>query len=1451
MPGFFEDVLFGRKVSSGENDPASTGRREPSVIQESERKAFLAISEAMDGPNWRENLCWDGVTVDSEGRVLELRLNGKGLKGELPEALRNLRHLKVLHLHDNELEGAIPEWLGKLVGLEDLRLFNNSFRGEIPEALRNLRHLKILMLDSNKLHGAIPDWLRELVDLKQLGLSGNSFRGEVPDALTNLRHVKVLHLDNNNLEGAIPEWLGELGGLEYLGLTSNSFRGEIPEALRNLRFLKILRLGSNKLEGTIPAWLGELAGLEDLHLSNNSFRGEVPEALRNLRHLKVLGLQSNKLEGEVPEALRNLRHLKVLGLHSNKLEGAIPEWLGELAGLEELDLSKNSLRGEFPEALRNLRHLNILHLHDNELEGAIPEWLGELAGLEQLGLSNNSFRGEVPEALRNLRHLKVLGLQSNKLEGAIPEWLGELGGLVQLGLSNNSFRGEVPEALRNVRHLKVLFLNSNKLEGAIPEWLRELGDLEQLDLSNNSFRGEIPEALRNLHHLKVLHLDHNELQGVIPACLGELGGLESLRLSNNSFRGEIPKALRNLRHLEALHLHCNKLEVFPKETAEGLLKLKSLSRITTSQNPWEEPSQSVIDEGLKTIIRYYEAMERSGVRESWKIKVVLVGAVCAGKSSVVTSLTAREPRPVPLAKRTRGVDVHVEKPFRPGGSRVKLVFWDFAGHDDYHSTHSLFLSDGALFLLVVDLARFVDDRSSRSNAVHIWLDALLCRTPGAVVQIIATHTDELGNEHDVETALNELRQAVHAHLTAKCAEYERGWMSGGRTGEMPSAPTLRVVYKIHAVSCKTGVNWPHLGRAIGHLAARGTTKELLSPAYDEALGEEGRLFPSVGQKIPTIWARAGAVMDALREGTDPVIAAQLHTPSSLADGARIRFLGWEDAVRIWRDIVERSDFSAEVGAGGSTEVLQDAIRLKQSGGMFLLENDLLHLDPTWINELLRAILDHRLQDPAESDFWEKQLEAFGIGYPPLKFKQLVEAHETFCATGTLTQSYLQFLWREVNGIDQGGLFDRLLETMLKHGVVFSGFDRVSTDGSVAVGGGSCEELFVPVRLSAYVGEKQLQEFSAPCVHNEWRRQLVVCVWQSYIPPGIIGIFMARLLSIEEVRFHCAWSRGVSFMMGGSEVLLYLNATGVGKAEIEVNVVGPKRSDEVETKVRKMEAIISTLLSKNFPGLRFHSKPLRSIEGKDALMEKINTLEAHLDVRLDEMEGKLDEVAASSLQSLACLKSLQVANFPYPHLFVVREHTPRSGEKTTRSRRKKWVLSKAMFKSFCTRVRSAGTKEMRLQFLCPYDFSPVPCGPDGEGYAFGSARDWVKKVFPAVQVTAVIAKVALKTVSGLDLPVSDFLNAVKEEFGVEVADRALDEDALRRVVLGEEDASSRMRGTSKASYAALVEFMEKSGYDDFKKGMRLIPDGKGQGEMVWVSKGNAKRWEELHSMAPSA
>lgn len=125
--------------------------------------------------------------------------------------------------------------------------------------------------------------------------------------------------------------------------------------------------------------------------------------------------------------------------------------------------------------------------------------------------------------------------------------------------------------------------------------------------------------------------------------------------------------------------------------------------------------------------------------------------------------------------------------------------------------------------------------------------------------------------------------------------------------------------------------------------------------------------------------------------------------------------------------------------------------------------------------------------------------------------------------------------------------------------------------------------------------------------------------------------------------------------------------------------------------------IEKVLGENFPGLNFdleRGEP-RSLMGGNALMDRIDILEEHLDVRVDSIEGALTKVAEISRQSLMCLKTLQAPNYLYPHLMVVREH--QSTSNTAGCGRKKRVLGKALFRSFFSRVATGGKKEMRLQF----------------------------------------------------------------------------------------------------------------------------------------------------------
>ncbi len=108
-------------------------------------EVLLVVMDTLRGTgtlNWDVSLAmatWDGVTIaGSPSRVTRLELANEGLDGSIPEYLGRLLGLTHLDLSRNSLTGAIPAELGGLSNLEALRLSGNSLTGCIPVALMSV-----------------------------------------------------------------------------------------------------------------------------------------------------------------------------------------------------------------------------------------------------------------------------------------------------------------------------------------------------------------------------------------------------------------------------------------------------------------------------------------------------------------------------------------------------------------------------------------------------------------------------------------------------------------------------------------------------------------------------------------------------------------------------------------------------------------------------------------------------------------------------------------------------------------------------------------------------------------------------------------------------------------------------------------------------------------------------------------------------------------------------------------------------------------------------------------------------------------------------------------------------------------------------------------------------------------------------------------------------------------
>ncbi|KAL5831327.1 hypothetical protein ACOSQ4_016681 [Xanthoceras sorbifolium] len=101
---------------------------------------------------WRGDPClpspftwdWLNCSTDATPRVIALHLSGYDLSGSLPD-FSSMDALEAIDLHNNSLNGSIPDFLGTLPKLKTLNLANNDFSGAVPSSLSKNINLKLIV----------------------------------------------------------------------------------------------------------------------------------------------------------------------------------------------------------------------------------------------------------------------------------------------------------------------------------------------------------------------------------------------------------------------------------------------------------------------------------------------------------------------------------------------------------------------------------------------------------------------------------------------------------------------------------------------------------------------------------------------------------------------------------------------------------------------------------------------------------------------------------------------------------------------------------------------------------------------------------------------------------------------------------------------------------------------------------------------------------------------------------------------------------------------------------------------------------------------------------------------------------------------------------------------------------------------------------------------------------
>ncbi len=547
--------------------------------------------------------------------------------------------------------------------------------------------------------------------------------------------------------------------------------------------------------------------------------------------------------------------------------------------------------------------------------------------LDLTGLEIADLPPEIGKLSGTLRHLSLAG---NRLTALAPE-IGRLSQLQSLWLDSNQLTALLPEIGR-LSQLQSLSLDSNQL-AALPPEIGGLSQLQELTLRYNRLTVLLPE-IGQLSQLQVLRLDCNELKD-LPPEIGRLSQLQSLSLDSNQLTA-LPPEIGQLTALQSLDLTGNQLTVLPAEIAQ----LSALQKLNVGGNPLGEEVLAAARSGVAELRAFLARVAEEG-EALYEAKLILVGEGNVGKSSLLATLRG-EPW---LEDRdsTHGIEIK-ELGLRLPTTDVDMVLngWDFGGQPVYRSTHQLFFSAPALYLVV-----WYPREGVELNFVDYWIRLIRHRAGhGVRVVVVATHRADRRLARLDEAALRSVHDGI--------------------------------IVGFHHVDSKTGEGIDEL---------------------TETIRAEAAALPGMGRPYPKSWR------DARRALKDVAFPSDMAPDARMAQGGAPSIPGRTPTPYLsyleFEDVVAGAglDKSSAASFARNSHELGHLVHYGEDPGLA----DLVVLRPDWLSRAISQVLEDRATADAKglvrhehlAQLWSSPGHPDGQAYPPGVHPMLLRLMERF------------------------------------------------------------------------------------------------------------------------------------------------------------------------------------------------------------------------------------------------------------------------------------------------------------------------------------------------------------------------------------------------------------------------------------------------------------------------
>lgn len=342
-----------------------------------------------------------------------------------------------------------------------------------------------------------------------------------------------------------------------------------------------------------------------------------------------------------------------------------------ITGLRIENVKSSSLGAKLLKEISKLDSLARLSLKHNDLEDI--SYLSNIPSLQYLDLSYNKICNA--SHLSNLKALKEIDLSNNLIENT--SFIQDLQNLEFIWLANNNIKDiSTFEKIEDKSILTKLGIGGNRILDY--SYLKDFNNLNELNLAKSNICDLDFFEEYKCSYLRVLSLAGNNIQNIDP-------------LKKNV----------KLKYLDLRHNQIQKLSDF---ICDWDMEVSMNDKISNTyrvfyfyDNPIKNPPLEIIQQGKAALKAYFEEQKKTKSIPNPYVKLILTGNTTVGKTSFINFLTDRFFIEGEIS--THGI---CQTAWNPIDTELNVNVLDFGGQEYYHSTHQLFFSNNALYLLLFD-----------------------------------------------------------------------------------------------------------------------------------------------------------------------------------------------------------------------------------------------------------------------------------------------------------------------------------------------------------------------------------------------------------------------------------------------------------------------------------------------------------------------------------------------------------------------------------------------------------------------------------------------------------------------------------------------------------------------------------------------------------------------------